>query len=132
MAIKSFFNKAGRGIKTAFRKTEDVAQMVKRDAPGFIDTALRKTANTLGESAPIVGKIGQALSMASPALAAVPGVGMGLAAGGSALGTALSKSERGIGKTAQLIGDIRSEVRRPRGIQASKPEPPNSNDPVFY
>lgn len=135
MAIKSFFNKAGRGIRTAFRKTEDVAQMVKRDAPGFIDTALRKTANTLGESAPIVGKIGQALSMASPALAAVPGVGMGLAAGGSALGTALSKSERGIGKTAQLVGDIRSEVRRPtggaRGIQASKPEPPNS-DPVFY
>ena len=136
MGIKSFFNKAGNGAKkffskdtanaakSMFRKAEDTAQMIKREAPGFIDTALRKTSNTLKEAAPVVGKIGSGISMASPALAGVPGIGVGLAAGGSALGMALQKSERGIKKGGQLVGDIRNEVKRPSnrgGIEARKP-----------
>lgn len=145
MGIKSFFNKAGGGVKkffskdtanaakSMFRKAEDAAQMIKKEAPGVIDTALRKTSNTLKEAAPVVGKIGTALQMASPALAAVPGVGVGLAAGGAALGTALQKSEKSIKKGGQLVGDIRNEVKRPpnRGIQASKPEPNLFNELPF-
>ena len=135
MGIKSFFNKAGNSTKklftkdtanaakSMFRKAEDTAQMIKKEAPGFVDTALRKTSNTLREAAPVVGTIGKAISMASPALAGVPGIGVGLAAGGAALGAGLSNSERGIRKTGQLVGDIRNEVKRPpnRGIQKSKP-----------
>ena len=139
MGFKSMLKKASGGAKkfftkdtanvaqSMFKKVEDTAQMIKKEAPGVIDTALRKTSNTLKDSAPIVGGIGKALQMASPALAGVPGIGIGLSAGGMALGTALSNSQKSIKKTGQLVDGIRNEVKRPsKGIEAKKPE----NEPI--
>jgi hypothetical protein len=123
-SAKRFFTKqTADTAKDVFRKTEAVVKQVKKEAPGVIDEALRKTSNTLKEAAPVVGKIGTGIAMASPALAAVPGIGVGLAAGGAALGTGLQKSERGIKKLGGVVGDIRQEttLKRGSGIQAPKP-----------
>jgi hypothetical protein len=145
--IKRFFTKGGdqakrlftkdtaNTAKDVFRKTEAVVKQVKKEAPGIIDEALRKTSNTLKETAPVIGKIGTGIAMASPALAGVPGIGVGLAAGGTALGTALQKSERGVKKLGGLVGDIRKEttLKRGSGIQAPKPVEEEPRDPLpFY
>lgn len=138
-SAKRFFTKdTANAIKSGFQKTEAVVKQIKNEAPGQIDIALRKTASTLKEAAPVIGKIGTGIAMASPALAGVPGIGVGLAAGGAALGTALQKSEKGVRKLGQTVGDIRKETTLRRGstsgIMAPKPmEEEEPRDPLpFY
>lgn len=132
---KKFFSKdTANTAKDIFRKTEAVVKQVKKEAPGVIDEALRKTSSTLKEAAPIVGKIGTGISMAAPALAAVPGIGVGLAAAAGGAGTALQKSEKGIKKLGKLTGDIRQEttLKKGSGIQAAKPEPAPELDSELF
>ena len=132
-SAKRFFTKqTADAVKDAFRKTEGFVQDVKKQAPREIDIALRKTGSTLKEAAPVLSGIGRGVSMAAPALAAVPGIGIGLSGAASGLGSGLVAGSRGAKQLGGLVGDIRRETTGRSGIRAKKPEEEESNDAMSF
>ena len=140
MGIKNFFRKASpNNISKAFikggdiankyfKKAENISNQIEKKAPGIIDTALRKTQNSMGKIAPIVSKIGQASGMVSPLLAAIPGIGVPLAGAAASFAQSAPNIAKGLKQIGNTSNDLRHVAKGNYSIEASKPLPEQESE----
>jgi hypothetical protein len=126
--ISKAFIKGGDIANNYFKKAENISNQIEKKAPGIIDTALRKTQNSLAKAAPIVSKIGMGAGLAAPMLAGIPVVGAGLAAGAAGLSASAPGISKGLQKAGQLSSNLRQVAKGNYRIEASKPEPEQESE----
>lgn len=94
MGIKQFFRKIEKGTKDFFKKG------------GIAETGLRKAANTIGQAAAPLAKVGELAGAAAPFLAGLGPVGAAFGGGAAAfsqMAPKLSKALQTTGKTGHEI-----------------------------
>ena len=140
MGIKNFFRKAsptniskafikgGDIANKYFKKAENISNDIQKQAPGIIDTALRKTQNSMAKLAPVVSKIGMGAGLAAPMLAGIPVVGTGLAGAAAGLAASAPGISKGLEKAGKLSSNLRQVAKGNYSIEASKPQPEQESE----
>ena len=142
--MSNFFKKAGSGLKKAFskdtgrqitggfKKLESGIRTAEREVPKFIDTAVRKTSNTLDKVSDVMSKVGQAGQILAPALTAInPGLGasaMAMSSGASQMAGKIDEQNQSV----KQLRDVTKPGQRTGGIQAQKPQQNLFDELPFY
>jgi len=129
--ISKAFIKGGDIANKYFKKAENISNDIQKQAPGIIDTALRKTQNSMAKLAPVVSKIGMGAGLAAPMLAGIPVIGTGLAAGAAGLAASAPGISKGLEKAGQLSRNLRQVAKGNYSIEASKPPQPEQESEMF-
>lgn len=127
MGIKELFNKAGKGVKTLFKK-DGVIQSTFNKGVSFVTDASKKFDKGIGGALNLGSRIGELATNVAPALSAI-NPELGLAA--MAVGRLAGKANKYVGNVANKKQDIVNKVMDvKKGIMLQKPPiESNSSEP---
>ena len=124
MGIKELFNKAGKGIKTLFKK-DGAIQSTFNKGVSFANDISKKIDKGIGGALNLGSRIGEIASNVAPALSAInPELGLAAMAVGNAANRATGYVQ-GIKNKKQDIVNKKNDVKR--GIMLPKPIPEENN-----
>ena len=131
MGIQELFNKAGKGVKTLFKKDGTLESLFNKGS-SLAGNISKRIDKGLGTALDIGSKIGDVARSVAPALTAI-NPELGLAA--MAVGNIANKANKYVGNVASKKQDIVNKVMDvKRGIMIPKPIEPidNSNDQINF